>query len=598
MEFWFLVAAMLLVGLTMSLTRAATNDDEPEDHESTVVEHRIAHILNSLSGDVEHDRLHLNQLLSLGAQVVPHLIADLRIGVSEDTVDPLRLALVEKTIVDLGLASVPYLLPELVRLKDASRLTPHLVRILQQLSRLDASAIMRHVIHKEEITWCLTHILRYATEASLSSFLLACPETYLSHALDTLAPQILEGNTVVSSVLARGSDKHRLILLQWIQRWAPANSSALLLESLADPRCAIRQTAIAGARLITDTRLLPELRALGAVPSPLQRYAIDALVAQGSLTEHHTYVSACQSDDAHCVASALCALTTSCNTTMSHRWLPSQALPGALAQGIRDQVTVGSLPMQTLFDCLESTYTPFRRFIIHVISLRAMDDGRARERLIRLTEDAHWPSRVWAILSLAKIKDPTVPELFANTLRATTDETHMAIFQEAAQHIGHELIPSLLRRFSMQEPAVAKRLLCVARGLPLGDHCSKLLHVLDDVHEPGLVLDICHTIRLAGPHAHRYVQHVLTEKTRGLMAPALRYLAVHGQEDDVAAILSVYDTQRNSRELSLSILEFIGAPAIHGIIHHIELGGDDQTLLTLEHRLHTLERCLEQSENS
>ena len=130
------------------------------------------------------------------------------------------------------------------------------------------------------------------------------------------------------------------------------------------------------------------------------------------------------------------------------------------------------------------------------------------------------------------------------------------------------------------------------RSLSGEDKVDYLLQALEDIREERSRIELIQTVASNARVGRATIEDALKTQRKGLVLPALRFLAAHCQVSDASLLLHVYDNQLTLRSLVLSVLESLGPDAIDAMEQHIQAGGDDLALEALEKRLLILDQCL------
>lgn len=560
-----LVALAIAVLLSRSDRRRAPPDPEAVDPR------RISHLCAALTGDPTADRPILNQILALGPDVIPALLGELTEAHRRaDETTPARLARLEDVIADFGLAAVPALTAALARLHPSAPLSPGLVRIMRHLGGPGARASIHRARALPDLAPYLPQLVPRddpAADAALTAALNDVDPADRRAALDTCAGLIIDRPGALDTLWSRSDPPGRAALLDALLDWLPLATPTLIRSGLDDPAPTVRAAA---ARLATHATA-PPLALPAAALAPLlddddprvRAAAARALAARPDPADRRLLIPAIDDPD----------------PTVSHH-----ARLGRL-HGLDPRETAP--PEEALHD-LDDPDPTRRRLAIHHLG-RRRDDPRARERLIRLADDLDPTTRLEAVLALARAGDAITPDLLVRILRAPPPPPDLLGAQEAARRIGPPIAVPLARRLRPDPPDRARALLTVLRAIDYTDAVPPLLRALEDARTGALEGQLSATLHAAGPTARAALDHALRHPARGLLTPALRYLAAYATPADLPLLIDLYDRHPPLRTLVLNIIEAQGAAAIAPLRARIHAGGDDLTLLALEHRLALLE---------
>ena len=258
----------------------------------------------------------------------------------------------------------------------------------------------------------------------------------------------------------------------------------------------------------------------------------------------------------------------------------------------RDGLSPQLWPVDELISATERQSDPLLVFYLHALGEFIGFEPRARERLIRLAESNGDPRRPTACLVLAIHQDTRANELIIRAIQQSQTQIELLVLRQAAQWGGPSLQAGLLRRLAEQRPMVANAALSIVRSSPSEGWIPPLLGALEDIRNTDESLAVIQTLYTSGELGRQAIREAFKTQRRGLVLPCLRYYVAHGSDSEAELLLNVYDHQLTLRNLSLSILESLGLPAIDAIQAHIDAGGDNYTLEILERRLQILDHCL------
>lgn len=565
MEFLGLLAGALVALVLAILLSRGDRRRRAHDDDDAADPRRISRLCAALTGDPARDRPVQNRILALGPDVIPALLGELTDAHRhQDEHAPARLARLEEVVADFGLAAVPPVTAALGRLHPTAPLVPGLVRVLHRLDGPGARAVIRRGVEQPDLAPFLPRFRAAADAAdALTAALLAVDPDDRPAALETCAGLLADRPAVIERLWTRADARGRVALLGWLTDWLPLADPALAARALDDPEPTVRAAA---ARLATLLPALPAARLAAALDDPappVRAAAARALAARQDPADRAPLRAALRDPEATVALEARLGLLFDLD--------PRETDPpdAALAE------LVGHDPNR-------------RRLAIHHLG-RRRDDPRARERLIRLADDPDPAIRAEAVLALVRAGDAIAQDLLVRVLRALPPLTDRLDAQEAAQRLGPTLAVPLARRLRPDPPARIAALLAVLRAIPYTDAVPPLLRGLEDARTGALEGQLSATLHAGGPPVRAAIDQALRHPSRGLLAPALRFLAAYATPDDLPLLFDLFERHPPLRGVVLNLVEAQGEAAIAPLRAHIHRGGEDTVLLALEQRLALLE---------
>ncbi|MBV70851.1 MAG: hypothetical protein CMH52_05825 [Myxococcales bacterium] len=593
MDVWWSIIALLgLFALALLVSRtydAGQIDDELVD----VQPDRIRGLLVQLRLESQRQQRLLNQILALGPDIVPAVIKELRtVRANEDPSSAHYLASLETLLSDFGLVAVPPICHELGRLPLGSPVIGHLTRALHRIGPTAIRSVLTAAARSPSPAPHLLSVLNRWPDESIHSAFRRMPASDSKALMTLLAPIYMGQNTHLISLWEAACIDKRTDIINWATDWQAANLDQLIERALVSHDSGLRYSATRAARLTHSQKIIDTLVSAWNGAETEQQNFIEALVSQGARAEVEELVGSGLIKSADSLSDALCALVTKADAEFyfetSNIDLSDSHLPDFLAQS----VMVNQWDIDSLFGLVETGEDPLIRFYIHTLSLRAATTPRVRERLIRLAETGHTKVKTWAILALAKNNDEMASDVLIKAVHSGDDDTDYLTLREAAQYIGPSLNGPLFRRFSEHRVHTRQQILCIVRSLTGGDKVDYLLQALEDVRDESGRIELIQTVAASARVGRTTIEEALKQQRKGLVVPALRFLAAHCRTSDAPLLLHVYDNQLTLRNLVLSVLESLGSDAVDAMEQHIQAGGDDLALEALERRLLILDQCL------
>jgi len=556
---------------------------------------RVDTLCRRLGGDPARDRPLLNRILALGPGVIPELIEGMAAEVRDpEGPSPQRLARMEGLVADFGLAAVPPVTDALARLQPTAPHAPGLTRVLTRLGRPGVGAILRRGLVQPDLAPFLPRFRGEASDA-VASALAQRPEARRAHDLNCVAGLLGEHPTAIDSLWDRWASGGRVELLHWLADWLPLARPEHIHRGLADDAFEVRLAAARLARLLVDPTLLGPLDKVAQDPRPeVRRAAVCALAAQ-PLAEARPRLAAAAADaDTSVALCAIAGLLGAPGPLLTSALHNAQALPEpalAMLEAVLPLSAERERELTPLSAALESDDPCHRELAARILGALAGTDPRARERLIRLADGDQQDDRVRAVYALSFTADTTVAELLARALRETPDREQLVRLQEAAQRIGDVVVLPLARRLRPDPPGRVEASLAIVRVQPYGAATPPLLRGLEDARSGFIEGLVAATLAVGGEHVRERVYDALDQPSRGLLPPALRYLASYGPATDLPLLIQLFDRHFLLRQIILNLIEAQGAEAIPALEARIAAGGDDSLLAMLEQRHEILVAC-------
>lgn len=604
--FALLAGALIALVLAMLLSRGDRRRRD-DDEDPPADPRRISRLCATLTGDPARDRPVQNRILALGPDVIPALLGELtELHRHTEAQAATHLARLEEVIADFGLAAVPPVTTALGRLHPTAAMVPGLVRVLRRLGPPGVRAVIHRGVAAPDLAPFLPRFRDGLDEppSPLADALLTVEPALRATALETCAGLLGERPADIERLWTRWDAAGRVALLGWLTDWPALADAALAARGLTDPEPTVRAAA---ARLATLLPALPAAALAAALvdPTPTVRAAAArALAARTEPSERAALRAALADPDPAVALEARLGLLgdgdpresepigTSADPTAADPTAADPpaaeptAEPTATDPPAADPTTLAD-PDTALAD-LTGPDPARRRLAIHHLA-RRRDDPRARERLIRLADDPDPAVRAEAVLALARAGDAIAADLLVRVLRALPPITDRLDAQETARRLGPALAVPLARRLGPDPPARIDALLAVLRTIPYADAVPPLLRGLEDARTGTLESQLSATLHLGGPPVRAAIDHALRHPARGLLAPALRFLAAYARPADLPLLFDLFDRHPPLRSAVLNLIEAQGDAAIAPLRARIALGGEDTVMLALEHRLALLE---------
>ena len=554
---------------------------------------RVQRLCAALTGSAERDRPLLNRILALGDTVIPSLIAEVgKLRQSSDDANANRLARIEEVIADFGLAAVPPVTDAMARLPPSSPLTPSLLRIVERLGRSGRLAAMGRGLSVTRLAPLLPRFgdpRNAAADALLEALLRNRTADTLHRDLDLLAGHLAPGGADLDTLWDRWDIPSRAAYLSWLARWLPLATAAQAHRGLRDPSAEVRMMAARLSTLLPSTELVAPLTAVGREADVrCRRAAIRALAAQSSELRRDALIHALGDPDHFVATEALIGLSEDMETLVAVKEAP--ALANSVGMVF---LASGALPSQEqLLEALEDERAWCRQLAAHFLALRARLDPCARERLIRLADSDEVEGCLLAVSALARVGDQAAADLVARALYRPPVGDGLLTLQVAAQQVGPKVVAMLARRLRTDPVSRLQGALTVMRSLPYSDAVPALLRSLEDTRTNELEALLSATLFVGGDDVRDAIRGALTKAERGLMIPALRYVAAYGNAADVPLLVELFERHGSLRSVLLNLIEIHGEVALDAIESRIARGGEDDLLLSLEKRRAVLNACL------
>ena len=590
------IVAMLVVRHFVS------NDDPAEDPQprrnST---DRLAELCASLNGDPRRDRPILNRILALGPEVVPLLLDQLHGTVkSNESVKPELQARIEELVADFGLAASPSLRQHLTRTRPGSPQGAGLMRILVRLGHAGGIDLLRRAFDTPGLLPFVPR-LRLASEPFeapdevLHEVLGHRPIERLRRDLDTVAGLIVNHPVVVDRLWAGGDARTRAAVLEWLCNWLPLARLEHVEAGLADEEVCVRIAAAHLGALLVDPTLVGPLGDLTRDGNPSARaaaaHALGTQPLRGAVTPLRATVN--DPDPEVAVAAAL-ALWRHRDAGLSR----AVASSNILADSRRGALLRAAFPLEgalrdidPLLAALSDPDAAVRQLSTRLLGAFVDVDPRARERLIRAAEGADRGDRVAAVTALVLAGDETAPEQLAAALIGPVDPDAHLWLQEAAQCLGDKAVMPIARKVANGHREHAGALLSVLRVQPFLPAIPVLLRALEKTRGEPIEAAIAATLQAGSAEVRSAVDDCLEQPRRGLLVPALTYLAAYGTPDDLPILIALYDRHPPLRGILLNLIEAQGPAAVDALGVRVRRGGDEGVVAALERRLAVLVAC-------
>lgn len=562
---------------------------------------RVEALCAALTGDPQRDRALLNRLLALGPTIVPSLLEHLGdLLRAPDGPPPRRVARVEELVADFGLAAVPPVTDLLSRLQPTAPLAPALTRILFRLGQAGARSVMQRGLRHPELAAFLPrfrHLRRGDGATALFLTLRDAPGAPSGH-LATLAGLLADAPEVLDRLWDAWDGPRRVALLGFLADWLPLARPVDVRRGATDANAAVQRAAARLAHLLVDPALVGPLSALARSGDADTRWvAVQALAAQPSLGARPALLEAAGDPDARVALQAVIGCLRAHPAVADAAFAAARALRGreshALIAAQAPLTGPPAGPLEPLLAALDSADEGVRALAAALLARHFDTDPRARERLIRVADGTLGGDPVLAVATLARAHDPTAAELLVKCLRQPVDADARLQLQEAAQHIGEAALAPLARRLRPQAPGQVEGALAVLRAQPYAAAAPQLLRGLEDARSGYLEGLLAATLQVGGGGVRAVIDEALVDPRRGLLAPALRYLAAYARAEDVDLLLSLFDRHLPLRGIILNLVEGQGEAARPALAQRIAAGGEDAIVTALEQRKALLDACAE-----
>lgn len=625
-HFWVWV---LMGGVAAWLLSRVLRPPAPEEQADAPTADRVAQLCRALSGDPTRDRPLMNRVLALGPGVVPTLLQVLAEDIREEG-PPARLARLEDLLAEFGLAAVPPLAELLGRLRLTSGLAASLVRVLRRLGQPGLTALVTLALDQPALAPCLPRFRRPAAagpfppvaaeggesaaastrisstspapvrireagkrdvSAAVSAALATRPGRLHRADLDRVVGLIAASPAVVDDLWAAWGAEGRALLLAWLRDWLPLAQGAHVAAGLADPADAVRAEAARLAALCVAPAWLPALAELATTGDAAGRLAaVRALRMWPVLEADEALVQAAGDADGAVAAAAIWSLAGRPQAALAAgvaaaRVLEADPVGAVMAAEVASEAgDVGAL-----LAALGTAAGPGQVVLVALLGRHLSRDPRARERLIRLAGGEARGARVLALQVLAAHRDPTAADLLASALAHPLDDDERFQVQLAARLLGPATQGPLVRRLTTDDPARLAHQLAVLRVQDHGDAVPALLHALEDARDPTLEATLGATLAMGGSAVVAAIDEALRLPGRGLVAPALHFLAAYGTREDLPRLVALFDRHPPLRGIVLALIELQGTDALPALQARLTRGGDDGPVLALERRIAILE---------
>lgn len=559
--------------------------------------HRVAELCRELSGDARRDRPLQNRILSLGPGIVPLLVEEHATLLRHPgRLQPAVLARFEETISDFGLAAVPVVAAHLARVSPTSPVALSLLRVLARLGPGGAAPTLRAGLASPQLAaylprWRLPGTTRNVGGV-LTQVLRDRPAETRAEDLDALAGLLAAHPGVLAELWRRfaADEAGRRTLIDFQIAWLPLAQPESAALGLADASPVVRLAAVRLADLIHEPSLTAPLVARAATdPDPTVRVAAVRALGHGAAPELVQVLRGAADDpDARVALTARQALRLAA---------PGLALPPPVdAEGTRDGLALlaasDAADVDALLAGLDAASPDTRRLAAELLGEHAGTDPRAKERLFRATEGRDLPLAAMAALALARFGEPEAPELLARQVRELAAPDVLHLMQETAQVLGPAAAVPLARRLRSDASTRVETLLAVMRAVPYETAVPPLLRALEATRATRAEGQIAATLAVGGPEVRAALDAGLQQPGRGLLTPALAWLAAYATPEDLPVLMDLLDRHPPLRGIVLGLIEAQGEPAREALRARVPKGGDDATLAALEERLAVLEACL------
>ena len=609
-----LALAALIALLAIGVLYRARRTAPPPQPTVEPPPHRLAELCAALSGDPLRDRPTLNRILALGATTVPLLLDQLgQLTKSTDQGDiarPQRQARIEELVADFGLSSAQTIAQQLTRVRPGSPQDASLSRIIHRLGHGGGVSILRTSLEQADLIPFLPRLrLQGSPIAAPGDALLAALQDRPVHQrrtdLDALAGLLCDHPDVIERLWPKWDSEGRQAIMGWLADWLPLARPELVALGLSDPCPSVRCAAARLATLMIHPALVDPLVELTRDNDPACRHAaIYALGSQhlpGALEPVRQAVSDPMPEISLCAA--MCMWRRN-DPGLREQLGRMEAMGHDPRRRLLEEAvslrSAGTQSIEPLLTAVSGANSALRAFGLGLLGGFIHDDPRARERLIRAADESSVSDRVAAVGVLARTRDSTAPDLLAASIpdvrRHAERSEYAFLLQEAAQCLGDLAVPPLARGVIAQRPKDVPALLAVLRCLPYAPAVPTLLRGLEKVRGEPLEGVVAATLYVGGSETRSAVHACLREPRRGLLVPALTYLAAYGTPDDLPTLINLYEHHPPLRGILLNLIETQGTPAVAILEERVRRGGDDAIVAGLETRLAVLKACVPRPE--
>ncbi len=589
-----LAVAFVVALLVIRATRGGPREEEGAAG-PVRPDHRIAALCARLTGDQARDRPVLNRILSLGASVVPLLVDELAEALRQpDGPDADKLARLEELIADFGLAAIGPVAARAARIQPTTPLGPSLMRIVRRLGAPGAVAFLRAGLDQPALAPFLPRFRQTDEGYEPATVLLAAlrdrPGERRRRDLEAFAGLVADHPRVIDTLWSKWDEPGRVALLEFLADWRPLADVRHARLGLADPAPSVRVAAAALASLLADAALLAPLGSLALDGDRRCRAA--AAEALAAVPGAGSALEAAVAD-----ADVDVALTALLGLARRDREAAVRALDRAAAltedprgRLLRPALAGAGTDPAPLLDALESDDPKVRE--VAIAGLAALvEDPRARERLILAADALDAGDRARAVEALAQAGDSTAADLLARAVREAPARDDLRRLQHAARRLGPGALVPLARRLRSEAADRLDAQLAILRAQPYAAAVAPMLRALESVRLGEVEGALTATLHAGGPDVRAALRDGLLQPGRGLLAPALRYLAGYGTPEDLPMLVDLFDRHPPLRNVLLNLIEAQGPAAIEVLAERVRRGGEDAVLLALEQRMEVVQAC-------
>ncbi|MEE2786433.1 MAG: hypothetical protein VX589_03775 [Myxococcota bacterium] len=594
MEF---VALFAILALSLVIAWAIMRSTDVPSESSLIPPHSetlVLQLARQLTGCAEADRPIINRILALGHPGIPSLFSEMiQLRQDDEVKHADKIAVMEGLLADFGVGAIPMICQQLSRSKHSSLAGLHALRIVTRLGPSGALTAIHFFLKNQLFTPELHRYCKLVTPSQFAKVLSRLDDHLFDNALAMGVPRLYEDHSIIDDLWQTSSSIRRASIIRCLRHWPTISRPNLVESALQDHSPTVRVEAIALATLTMHSNFIPHLMKLARQGQPDGVRALEALNGHDIEIDEALWTSAIASPRLDVAAMTLAAFILSSSSTTTPSALRDVVVHPELHPFV-DAILgeTNAVDWRALMHVRDTERASLTRLRAAVLAHHGKTAATARERLIRLAEAGDMAARTYAISALAQIGDPVAPDLLVTALRDVQTEDCL-IFQQAAQSIGQHLAPILARRLHSMTMASAARTLTVMMALPYSSALPSLLHALEDSRDLKLDALISSTLFVGDQDLQHLIRSLLKAPEKGLLLPALSYMHRFAQVEDLPLLIEIYDDHVALRPIVLNMIEQFEHAAIAALRNRIEQGGDDNTLLPLEHRMTLLKACLD-----
>lgn len=591
---WLLIALTLALGVVIFFRFPA-----PKPPADPSTPQRLQALCGRLTGEPAQDEAVVNQILTLGADIIPLLLDGLgqRCAAGHPP-PPAQQAALEGLIGHFGLAAHPALCQRAQRFQLTDSDGPLLLRLIRGTGPGGARLCLERALGQPQLDLLIPHLRHGDGDAALIArqALRRCPPERVGRALDLLACWCADAPGLILSLYtdwAAGDhprdEARRGALLVALRRWGALITPALLDAALGDPEPAPRLEAARLLYLCPEAVTAEALRALTHDGQPEirregWRLALLQPEAPALDLDERDLGSALTEPDPEAALWATLA-----------RWRHGGRLPPrpeALDDALWAQLNVpGPDPVATLARRLDTPGPERSPLTLWALALTKPSDPRVQERLMLLAAHPYAPDQATALAALILTGVQASPDLLTAALGDQPAPSPLLLWCRTQLR---DPAPALARAVHKRGPQ--RGLLSLLSAGPLTSAVASLLRALERGPLGPESLAIASTLYVAsrqadGEEIRDTLRAALEQTGRGLTAAALRHCAVTAPLDALPSLARIHQRHPGLLPLALNVLEGAGAPAVAPLAAAVAAGGDDEAMAALEDRLEILRCC-------